>query len=577
LTRDPYQKLKLGFHPFLPMDGHHEYSSTVRRGRARRQRSTACSSLATRALLIGLGLFALLSFRHHLHHSGKVFFKGSSLVSSPAPLTSKSVARKEPGAGRSALRLQRRGVRSLFRANAKKPLRCRFQRNLQAKAVEARNDVSTAPPIGTMEEMVQIMPDWLKGFSTMKEEFDEIISGDSIIGKIPDDLNGVLYRNGPAIMETQSGKKLNQPFDGDGMVAKFDFSEGENSIRFSNKIILTKHLQEELDAGKALYSSAFSSGNPLKDGGRLFALPFSLDFKNVANTGVVKWGGKLWALWEGGPPHRICPDSLDTEGIDELGRLLSGDQPFAAHYRIMEESGEQVLINFGAGQKGLDLELKIWEFDKNMQPTKERVIERKKKAFAFLHDFVVTENYYVFHMNPLYLDLKKVASEFLLGKCPIAQCLKFNPLEKGTWLLVPRDASKDVMEIEAPVSQFVFHHGNAYEENGKLTVDSVALDSFDFEANMDNVKASYFFNPGPMGRLHRTQIDLKTGKIAQSLVSERGCEFPSIPIKKTGVKHKYIYTACSAVSGRAGWGPNRAVMKSNLEDGSEELFVFGGM
>jgi len=131
------------------------------------------------------------------------------------------------------------------------------------------------------------------------------------------------------------------------------------------------------------------------------------------------------------------------------------------------------------------------------------------------------------------------------------------------------------MEIEAPVSQFVFHHGNAYEENGKLTVDSVALDSFDFEANMDNVKASYFFNPGPMGRLHRTQIDLKTGKIAQSLVSERGCEFPSIPIKKTGVKHKYIYTACSAVSGRAGWGPNRAVMKSNLEDGSEELFVFG--
>eukprot|EP00466_Bigelowiella_natans_P005897 jgi/Bigna1/140819/aug1.58_g15527 len=425
------------------------------------------------------------------------------------------MARKEPGAGRSALRLQRRGVRSLFRANAKKPLRCRFQRNLQifiltlpvflclpfridkAKAVEARNDVSTAPtdapPIGTMEEMVQIMPDWLKGFSTMKEEFDEIISGDSIIGKIPDDLNGVLYRNGPAIMETQSGKKLNQPFDGDGMVAKFDFSEGENSIRFSNKIILTKHLQE-------------------------------------------------------------------TEGIDELGRLLSGDQPFAAHYRIMEESGEQVLINFGAGQKGLDLELKIWEFDKNMQPTKERVIERKKKAFAFLHDFVVTENYYVFHMNPLYLDLKKVASEFLLGKCPIAQCLKFNPLEKGTWLLVPRDASKDVY----------------YDMiNGKLTVDSVALDSFDFEANMDNVKASYFFNPGPMGRLHRTQIDLKTGKIAQSLVSERGCEFPSIPIKKTGVKHKYIYTACSAVSGRAGWGPNRAVMKSNLEDGSEELFVFG--
>ena len=47
--------------------------------------------------------------------------------------------------------------------------------------------------------------------------------------------------------------------------------------------------------GKAKYRNAFTSGsmddNP-------FFNPFDINFKNVANTCVLHWGGKLYALWE---------------------------------------------------------------------------------------------------------------------------------------------------------------------------------------------------------------------------------------------------------------------------------------
>lgn len=48
-------------------------------------------------------------------------------------------------------------------------------------------------------------------------------------------------------------------------------------------------------AGRPLYRNAFTRGSA--DGSPLFN-PLDLSFKNVANTGVLYWAGRLWALWE---------------------------------------------------------------------------------------------------------------------------------------------------------------------------------------------------------------------------------------------------------------------------------------
>lgn len=59
-----------------------------------------------------------------------------------------------------------------------------------------------------------------------------------------------------------------------------------------NPTVLLFGLQE---AGRPLYRNTFSKGSA--DGGRWFN-PLDLKFKNVANTGVIFWAGKLLALWE---------------------------------------------------------------------------------------------------------------------------------------------------------------------------------------------------------------------------------------------------------------------------------------
>ncbi len=63
-------------------------------------------------------------------------------------------------------------------------------------------------------------------------------------------------------------------------------------------------------AGKPLYRNAFTRG--AADGSPLFN-PFDLSFKNVANTSVLYWAKRLWALWEVKrelheqlPLHTVC-------------------------------------------------------------------------------------------------------------------------------------------------------------------------------------------------------------------------------------------------------------------------------
>ena len=41
--------------------------------------------------------------------------------------------------------------------------------------------------------------------------------------------------------------------------------------------------------------------------------------KPVANTSLVEWNGKLWALWEAHRPYVLDPDTLETHGEETLG------------------------------------------------------------------------------------------------------------------------------------------------------------------------------------------------------------------------------------------------------------------
>lgn len=59
--------------------------------------------------------------------------------------------------------------------------------------------------------------------------------------------------------------------------------------------------------------------------------------KNVANTGIIQWAGRLLALHESGLPTEMRLTDLSTVGHTNLGGSIDGSGPFAAHYRLMTQ------------------------------------------------------------------------------------------------------------------------------------------------------------------------------------------------------------------------------------------------
>jgi all-trans-8'-apo-beta-carotenal 15,15'-oxygenase len=49
--------------------------------------------------------------------------------------------------------------------------------------------------------------------------------------------------------------------------------------------------------------------------------------------------------------------------------------------------------------------------------------------------------------------------------------------------------------------------------------------------------------------LYRHELDLDTGKVSRSRLSNRGCEFPSINPSNVGIDYQYTYAAASGNTG----------------------------
>lgn len=139
---------------------------------------------------------------------------------------------------------------------------------------------------------------------TVREELTDVPL--PVEGELPAQLSGVLFRNGPGRFE-RGGARYAHPFDGDGHIVRLDI--GPQGVRFSNRFVRTHEFLVEEQSGRLCFR-AFGTNLP----GGLPANLFRIRIKNAANTSVIWHGGRLLALWEGGPPYRLDPHTLATLG-----------------------------------------------------------------------------------------------------------------------------------------------------------------------------------------------------------------------------------------------------------------------
>uniref|UniRef100_A0A0G4FU10 Uncharacterized protein n=1 Tax=Chromera velia CCMP2878 TaxID=1169474 RepID=A0A0G4FU10_9ALVE len=284
--------------------------------------------------------------------------------------------------------------------------------------------------------------------------------GRELEGHVPPDLRGTYFRNGHARFKVgsvpasafsevseerrrgergagkektlQDGKESGDegedlvlhPFDADGMVAAVTFDKGRAFFR--SRFIRTKGFEEEEREGRVKYRGVFGTH---KKGGWMQNI-FDYRLKNVANTGVLWWNQKLFALWEQGLPHRIDPATLETLGECKAHALLKKGIPLAAHY--VHDPKRDVLVAFSSKIGPLTSQVRVWEISKDMEVLSERKFSIK--GVAFLHDFGVTDNHYLFVNAHLTLSPLK----FLLGLRGIGETLEHDADKESTLYLLKR-------------------------------------------------------------------------------------------------------------------------------------------
>jgi all-trans-8'-apo-beta-carotenal 15,15'-oxygenase len=409
-----------------------------------------------------------------------------------------------------------------------------------------------------IKELPYNLAQWKRGYRSQKQEYDYQIT--EIEGQIPHDLTGTLFRNGPGLLDINN-ESVRHPFDGDGMICRITFQNGK--AHFLNRFVQTEAYLAEKIAGKFLYRGVFGT----KKAGGWLSNAFDVTLKNIANTQVVYWGGKLLALWEAAEPHRLDPKTLDTLGIEYLNNTLKPGDAFAAH-PLFDPKGRMVNFGLKAGKfdrTGLLTEITVYELDLDGEVVEEH--SHLISGFAFIHDFAITPNYCIFFQNPVSFN----PVPFLLGWKGAAECVKFEPEKPTKIILIPRNPrSGEEIQILETKSGFVFHHANAFEHDGKISIDSIAYDTFP-EPEPDTDFRDLDFNSLTPGQLWRFELDLKTQQVDSHLVEPRCCEFPTINPANVGNPYRYVYMgAAQTLDGNA---PLQSIIKLDRETGTQQLWT----
>ena len=404
--------------------------------------------------------------------------------------------------------------------------------------------------------------DWASAFRNVGVEFDGVPLT-AARGVIPAELRGTLYRNGPGRLE-RGGQWVHHPFDGDGMITALRFVGG--AVRLTNRFVRTEGWLAEEQTGKFVYRGVFGTQKP----GGVVANAFDVRLKNIANTHVVRLGDELLALWEAAEPHALDPDTLETRGISLLGGVLKPGEAFSAHPRFDPgHHGAPRMVTFGV-KSGPRSTIRLMEFATEGPEAGTLLSDSSHSfpGFAFLHDFAITPDWAVFLQNAVSFN----PLPFVLGQKGAAQCLRSKPGGQAKFWLIPRDGGAHAGDaprvIDAP-DGFVFHHLNAWQEGEAVVVESVYYADFPGIGPDQDFRA-IDFNLLPEGLLEQCRIDLVSGSVSSTRLSERCCEFGMVNPEREGLPARYAWMAVA--ERETGNDPLQAIKKLDLSSGARKLW-----
>jgi len=386
---------------------------------------------------------------------------------------------------------------------------------------------------------------WLLGFASVRQPHYQA-QALQMSGELPSGLRGVFYRNGPAGHEV-GDQRYHHWFDGDGMVQAFRFTD--QGIFHTGRMVETSKYQSEQLAGVAT-EAAFATELAGVRAAR------SADQINTANISVIKHGGELLALWEGGSAHRLDPLTLETLGLKSWSDETEG-LPFSAHPRVDQDG---TLWSFGYAP--ISNALVLYRISAKGELVDQALI--RVDEMPMVHDFLITGRHIVLVLPPYAMDVSKEGA--------FMERFSWNSNQPGRAMVISKETMSLVKMFDIPAF-WAFHYSNAWEDaSGKIRFEFARYkDSSVMTESFSSVMKGEW-EPNPSQFVAAT-LDVKNSKFDSQVVAEMdGAEFPEIDQRMQARAHSDVYTVKSTDTAKH--PISNAVSGFNRSSGSVSSHVF---
>ncbi|KAM3593587.1 uncharacterized protein V6R79_016439 [Siganus canaliculatus] len=406
-----------------------------------------------------------------------------------------------------------------------------------------------------------------------------------IKGTVPRWLQGTLLRNGPGIF-TVGDTTYEHWFDGMAIMHSFTFKDGEVSHR--SRFLRSDTYKANMAANRIVVSEMGTMAYPDPSKNFIFkAITFLNhtvpDFTDNGASNFIKYGNEYYATSETNYIRKIDPVTLETQDkVDYLKYLPANLASSHPHY---DKDGNTYNMGTSIAEKGKTKYIlfkvpAVAVKDKGKSVSALKNVEvvctvpcRSLLTPSYYHSFGMTDNYFIFIEQPFKLDILKMATAYMRG-VSWASCLKFSPEENTLIHLIDRKTGKLVETKYYTEAMVVYHHINAFEDEGHVVFDVIAYkdnslyNMFYLSKLKENTtflddtysKPSYkrFALPIHSDKGNAVGEDLvklkyttasavkqKEGKLmCQAEMFCEGLELPRINYDINGKKHRFVYANC---------------------------------
>ena len=266
----------------------------------------------------------------------------------------------------------------------------------------------------------------------------------TVEGDLPSDLRGAYLRNGPN--PQYQPKNRYHPFDGDGMIHRVEFDNGQAS--YSNRWVATAALADERRLQHSFYPGVMG--------------PFdysvsSFGIKDTSNTDVFVYDGDVMSLWyNAGHPYRLDGKTLQTKGFfDIAGR---SHRRMSAHSKVDPHTGELLFFDYGDEPPYLTYGVA----NAQGKLIKEMAIDLPGPRLP--HYIGVSRNYTVLHDLPFFHDMNVLRNH----NYRVLTFYRDMPILFG---VIPRYGEpSDIRWFECE-SGYILHVSNCWEDGDWLFMD----------------------------------------------------------------------------------------------------------